>query len=53
VTFVSAVAPAGVAITALRWDAAAGVVDVEGERAGARFADRLAVSAGGVDWSRR
>lgn len=53
VTFVSAVAPRGVTIAALRWDPAAGVAEVEGERAGARFADRLTISASGVEWSRR
>jgi hypothetical protein len=51
VTFVSAVAPAGVTIHGLRWEP--GAVEVRGERGGVRFADRVAISAGRVDWSRR
>jgi Heparinase II/III-like protein/Heparinase II/III N-terminus len=53
VTFVSVVAPRGVTVERLRWDAAAGVVAVDGARDGVAFADRLAISDGGVDWSRR
>ena len=51
VTFVSAVAPAGVTIRGLRFGDS--VVEVDGERAGVRFADRLTIADGGVDWSRR
>ena len=53
VTFVSAVAPAGVTIRSLRFDAVAGVVAVEGSLAETPFADRLEISVEGVDWSRR
>ena len=52
VTFVSAVAPAGVTIHGLRLEGD-GVVAVDGERAGVRFADRVTIADGGVDWSRR
>jgi len=53
VTFVSVVAPRGVAVESLCWETATGVVAVQGTRGGVRFADRLTISDGGVRWSRR
>jgi hypothetical protein len=52
-TFVSAVAPRGVTVDDVRWDAERAVAEVEGESAGVRFVDRLAIGGGRVDWCRR
>ena len=53
VTFVSAVAPRGVTIRDVAWDAEHVVAEVAGEMNGAPFVDRVRVGTRGVDWSRR
>jgi len=53
VTFVSAVAPRGVTIRDVAWDAEHAVAEVAGEMNGAPFVDRVRVGTRGVDWSRR
>jgi Heparinase II/III-like protein/Heparinase II/III N-terminus len=55
VVFVSAVAPAGVTILDVRWDAAGAIAEVVGDADGERFVDRLAVGPFGardLEWSR-
>jgi heparinase II/III-like protein len=53
VIFVSAVAPRGVTISDVRWDATRGVAEVSGEADGAPFVDRVTVGPFGaatVEW---